>query len=153
MIGNWAHDVPASPFGTANSPPNSYVTELSGLQQLASSSSDVTYLSEMSLNPASSVWYQPATGDNGISNAGVKAEYFSNTSFSGDPVLTRVEPGVNLNWTTGSNVTNAGSTAVSGFSPTAAWAFGTFHHYHQAHHFGRPGVQGACGWPVQTLGQ
>ncbi|PBP72012.1 glycosyl hydrolase family 3 [Pseudomonas syringae] len=118
VIGNWAHDVPASPFGTANSPPNSYVTELSGLQQLASSSSDVTYLSEMSLNPASSVWYQPATGDNGISNAGVKAEYFSNTSFSGDPVLTRVEPGVNLNWTTGSNVTNTGSTAVSGFSPT-----------------------------------
>lgn len=118
VIGNWAHDVPASPFGTANSPPNSYVTELSGLQQLASSSSDVTYLSEMSLNPASSVWYQPATGDNGISNAGVKAEYFSNTNSSGDPALTRVEPGLNLNWTTGSNVTNAGSTAVSGFSPS-----------------------------------
>ncbi|WP_268796950.1 glycoside hydrolase family 3 protein [Pseudomonas huanghezhanensis] len=119
VIGDWANHAPASPFGTANSPPNSYVTELSGLQQLASSSANVTYLSEMSLNPEASVWYQPATGKNGISNAGVKAEYFANTRFSGDPALTRVEPGVNLNWLTGTNVTSAGSTAVSGFSPTA----------------------------------
>lgn len=119
VIGNWAHEAPASPFGTANSPPNSYVTELSGLQQLASSSTKVTYLSDLSLNPQSSVWYQPAVDKNAVSNAGVKAEYFSNTSFSGDPTLTRVEPGVNLNWTTGTNVTNAGTTAVSGFSPNA----------------------------------
>nr|WP_314562287.1 glycoside hydrolase family 3 C-terminal domain-containing protein [uncultured Pseudomonas sp.] len=119
VIGNWAHEAPASPFGTANSPPNSYVTELSGLQQLASSSAKVTYLSDLSLNPQSSVWYQPAVDKNAVSNAGVKAEYFSNTSFSGDPTLTRVEPGVNLNWTTGTNVTNAGTTAVSGFSPNA----------------------------------
>lgn len=119
VIGNWAHEAPASPFGTANSPPNSYVTELSGLQQLASSSTKVTYLSDLSLNPQSSAWYQPAVGKNAVSNSGVKAEYFSNTSFSGDPTLTRVEPGVNLNWTTGTNVTNAGTTAVSGFSPNA----------------------------------
>lgn len=117
VIGNWAHDAPASPFGTANSPPNSYVTELNGLQQLASSSTKVTYLSDLSLNPQSSAWYQPAAGKNAVSNSGVKAEYFSNTSFSGDPAVTRVEPGVNLNWTTGTNVTNAGTTAVSGFSP------------------------------------
>jgi beta-glucosidase len=119
VIGDWAHEAPASPFGTANSPPNSYVTELSGLQQLASNSSNVTYLPALSLDPKSSVWYQPSTGQNDISNSGVKAEYFSNTTFSGDPALTRVEPGVNLNWTTSSNVTDAGTTAVSGFNPTA----------------------------------
>jgi beta-glucosidase len=119
VIGEWAHEVPASPFGTANSPPNSYVTELSGLQQLASNSSNVTYLPALSLDPKSSVWYQPSTGQNDISNSGVKAEYFSNTTFSGDPALSRVEPGVNLNWTTGTNVTDAGTTAVSGFNPTA----------------------------------
>ncbi|MDC6380622.1 glycoside hydrolase family 3 C-terminal domain-containing protein [Pseudomonas graminis] len=118
VIGDWAYQAPASPFGTANSPPNSYVTELSGLQQLASSSTNVTYLSELSLNPKASAWYQPAVGSNNVNNAGVKAEYFSNTSFSGSPVVTRVEPGVNLNWTTGTNETNAGTTAVSGFSPT-----------------------------------
>ncbi|WPO98455.1 glycoside hydrolase family 3 C-terminal domain-containing protein [Pseudomonas sp. HR96] len=119
VIGDWAYEAPASPFGTANSPPNSYVTELSGLQQLASSSAKVTFLPELSLNPKASVWYQPSTGSNSISNAGVKAEYFANTSFSGSPALTRVEPGVNFNWTTSSNVTDAGTTAVSGFSPTA----------------------------------
>lgn len=119
VIGDWANQAPASPFGTANSPPNSYVTELSGLQQLASSSSNVTYLSEMSLNPKSSVWYQPSTGSSDISNSGVKAEYFANTSFSGAPAQTRVEPGVNLNWTTSTNETSAGTTTVSGFSPTA----------------------------------
>ncbi|MCF7535901.1 glycoside hydrolase family 3 protein [Pseudomonas petrae] len=118
VIGDWAYQAPASPFGTANSPPSSYVTELSGLQQLASSSTNVTYLPELSLNPTASAWYQPAVGSNNVNNAGVKAEYFSNTSFSGSPVVTRVEPGVNLNWTTGTNETNAGTTAVSGFSPT-----------------------------------
>jgi beta-glucosidase len=119
VIGDWAAQAPASPFGTANSPPNSYVTELSGLQQLASSSANVTYLSALSLNPQNSVWYQPATGSNDISNSGVKAEYFANNSFSGDPVLTRVEPGINFNWTTSNNVTTAGTTSVSGFTPTA----------------------------------
>ncbi len=119
VIGDWAAQAPASPFGTANSPPNSYVTELSGLQQLASSSANVTYLADLSLNPQASVWYQPATGSSGVSNSGVKAEYYANASFSGDPALTRVEPGVNFNWTTSTNVTNAGTTAVSGFTPTA----------------------------------
>ncbi len=118
VIGDWAYQAPASPFGTANSPPNSYVTELSGLQQLASSSANVTYLPELSLNPKASAWFQPAVGSNNVNNAGVKAEYFANTSFSGSPAVTRVEPGVNLNWTTGTNETNAGTTAVSGFSPT-----------------------------------
>ena len=118
VIGDWANQAPASPFGTANSPPDSYVTELSGLQQLASSSANVTYLPELSLNAKASAWYQPAVGSNNVSNAGVKAEYFGNTSFSGSPVVTRVEPGVNLNWTTGTNETNAGTTAVSGFSPS-----------------------------------
>jgi beta-glucosidase len=119
VIGDWANQAPGSPFGTANSPPDSYVTELNGLQQLASSASNVTYLPALSLNPKASVWYQPSTSKGSISNTGVKAQYYSNTSFSGDPALTRVEPGVNLNWTTSTNVTDAGTTAVSGFSPTA----------------------------------
>jgi beta-glucosidase len=118
VIGDLALQAPASPFGTPSSPPNTYVTELSGLQQLASSSSNVTYLPQMSLNPKASVWYQPATSQNGISNSGVKAEYFANTELAGDPVLTRVEPGINLDWATSSNVTDAGTTSVSGFSPT-----------------------------------
>ena len=118
VIGDMAYQPPTSPFGTANSPPNTYVTELSGLQQLASKSANVEFLHEMSLNPSAAVWYQPATGQSNVSNSGVKAEYFSNTELSGSPTLTRVEPGVNLNWATSTNVTDNGVTAVSGFSPT-----------------------------------
>ncbi len=119
VIGDLAYQAPTSPFGTANSPPNSYVTELSGLQQLASKKANVEYLHEMSLNPKASVWYQPSSGQNGISNSGVKAEYFSNTELAGSPALTRVEPGVNLNWVTNTNTTDSGITAVSGFNPSA----------------------------------
>ena len=122
VIGDWAKQAPSSPFGTSNAPPNTYVTELSGLKQLASKSTNVTYLQEMSLDPKASVWLQPASGQNGVSNSGVKAEYFANTSFSGKPAVTRVEPGVNLNWMTGTNQTDAGTTTVSGFS-TAPGAF------------------------------
>lgn len=118
VIGDIALQRPSSPFGTPNSPPSSYVTELSGLQQLASNSANITYLSEMSLNPKASVWYQPSESTTGISNAGVKAEYFNNSSFSGKPAVTRVEPGINLDWTSNFNTTNAGSTTVSGYSPT-----------------------------------
>ena len=118
VIGDLALQPPTSPFGTPNSPPNTYVTELSGLQQLASKGANVEYLREMSLNPKASVWYQPATGQNGISNTGVKAEYFSNTQLSGSPALTRVEPGVNLDWIANSNATDNGVTAVSGFNTT-----------------------------------
>jgi beta-glucosidase len=118
VIGDLALQPPTSPFGTPNSPPNTYVTELSGLQQLASNGANVEYLREMSLNPKASVWYQPSTGQNGISNTGVKAEYFSNTELAGSPALTRVEPGVNLNWTSNTNTTDAGINTVSGFSTT-----------------------------------
>ncbi len=109
---------------------------MSGLQQLASSSTDVTFIPEMSLNPASSTWYQPSTGDNGITNSGVKAEYFSNTNLSGDPVLTRVEPGVNL----------------IRLQPGGRGVLGAVHLDHQANRFRCAGVQGAGRWPLQTVG-
>ncbi|WP_084537037.1 beta-glucosidase [Pseudomonas asturiensis] len=120
VIGDLAFQPPTSPFGTPYSVPESYVTELSGLKQLASNASNVEYLPQMSLNPKSSVWYQPSSGKGkeAISNNGVRAEYYSNTSLSGDPVATQVEPGVNLSWATNNNVTDSGTTTVNGYSPT-----------------------------------
>ncbi len=119
VIGDLAQQAPPSPFGTANAPPDTYITELSGIEQLASRPSKVDFISEMSLNPKNSMWYMPSTGGFPVSNHGVKAEYFDNASLAGEPAVTRVEPGVNLNWTTGTNETRSGSTQVSGFSPTA----------------------------------
>ncbi len=116
VIGDIANEAPSSPFGTPYSVATDYVSELSGLQQMASSSSNITFIPALSLDPKASVWYQASTGN--ISNTGLKAEYYSNTDLSGTPVLTRVEPGVNLNWTTDTNTTNNGTTTVSGFTPT-----------------------------------
>ena len=122
VIGQLAYDAPGSPFGTPNSPPNSYVTELSGLQQLAGNSANVDFFPALSLNPKDSAWYQPAVGKNNVDNSGIKAEYFNNTSLAGDPVLTRVEPGVNLDFTTGQNVTVPGTTSLSSLN-TAGGSF------------------------------
>lgn len=120
VIGDLAVQPPTAPFGTPYSVPESYVTELSGLKQLASNASNVEYLPQMSLNPKSAVWYQPSSGKGkeAVSNNGVKAEYYSNTSLTGDPVATQIEPGVNLSWATNSNVTDSGTTTVNGYSPT-----------------------------------
>ena len=120
VIGDLAVQPPTAPFGTPYSVPDSYVSELSGLKQLASNASNVEYLPQMSLNPKSSVWYQPGSGKGkeAISNNGVKAEYYSNTSLTGDPVATRIEPGVNLSWAANNNVTDSGTTTVNGYSPT-----------------------------------
>lgn len=116
VIGDIANEAPSSPFGTPYSVSTDYVSELSGLQQLASATSNVTFLPALSLDPKAAVWYQTSTGK--ISNTGLKAEYYSNTDLTGTPVLTRVEPGVNFDWSTNTNTTNNGSTAVSGFTPT-----------------------------------
>jgi len=106
VIGDLAYQAPPSPFGTAWSPPDRYVTTLQGLQQLNTDTANVTYIPALSLNAAASKWTQ-ANGD-----AGVKAEYFTNTTLSGEPALTRVEPGVALNFITSSNTTDNGSTSL-----------------------------------------
>lgn len=116
VIGNIAKMEPSSPFGTPYSNSTDYVSELSGLRQLASSPSNIDYFPELSLDPKASVWYQPGNSD--VRNSGLKAEYYDNTELAGEPVLTRVEPGVNFNWTNNDNVTDHGITNVSGFSPT-----------------------------------
>lgn len=118
VIGNWAQDAPSSPFGTANSPPNTYVSELSGLRQLAVNGANIDFIDAMSLNPRSAAWQQGGSQVAGtVNNSGLKAEYFANTTLAGNPVVTRVEPGVNWDFLAGRNITNAGETAVSGFTP------------------------------------
>jgi beta-glucosidase len=119
VIGDLAYQAPSSPFGTAWSPANTYITGLGGLQQLNNDSSNVTFIPALSLNATASVWYQAAATNSKTTPAsGVTAEYFSNTELSGDPVLTRTEPGVAWDFTTGQNVTDSGTTSVDGFATT-----------------------------------
>ena len=115
VIGDIAMQLPGSPFGTAWSPPSSYVTTMAGMQQLNVDPANITYIPALSLNAAESVWYQDAA--NGTPASGLKAEYFNNPALAGSPVLTRTEPGVAFNWLSGQNITTHGRTAVEGFSP------------------------------------
>lgn len=115
VIGDIAMQLPGSPFGTAWSPPTSYVTTMAGMQQLNVDPANVTYIPVLSLNATESIWHQDAT--NGTPASGLKAEYFDNTALAGTPILTRTEPGVAFNWLSGQNVTAHGTSAVEGFAP------------------------------------
>lgn len=120
VIGDLAMQMPGSPFGTAWSPPTSYVTTMAGMQQLNVDPANITYIPSMSLNPVESLWYQNAPDRKGaVPAAGLTAEYFDNLTLAGKPVVTRTEPGLAMNFLLGQNVTNNGRTAIEGFAPTA----------------------------------
>jgi len=110
VIGNLALQKPPSPFGTAWSPAERYVTIKQGLEALSTDSANITYFPALSLNPAASLWTQ----EDG--SAGIKAEYFSNADLSGSPSVTRIEPGVKLDLPSQSNVTDYGSTSLAGIN-------------------------------------
>ncbi|QCP14480.1 glycosyl hydrolase family 3 [Pseudoduganella umbonata] len=118
VIGDLARQAPASPFGTAWAPPNRYITEVSGLQQLNVDTANVSFISSMSLDPATAVWYQPGSTPAAL-QPGLKAEYFANTELSGTAAVTRVEPGVAWDFIRGTNTTAGGATAIAGFNPAA----------------------------------
>lgn len=119
VVGGMADDIPPSPFGSHYSPPTNYLKELEGLRQLADSRSSVDYLEQYSLRPAKSVWYLANDGQSAQNTQGIKAEYFSNTELSGEPVVTRTEPGVNWNWATGTNTTDSAQTTLAGMEVAA----------------------------------
>lgn len=107
VIGNLALQKPPSPFGTGWSPADRYVTIKQGLEALNTDSTNITYIPGMSLNPAAALWTQ----EDGA--AGIKAEYFSNSDLAGSPVQTRMEPGLNLDITSRTNITDNGSTSLA----------------------------------------
>ncbi|SDH92321.1 beta-glucosidase [Vibrio xiamenensis] len=119
VIGDMAQNAPASPFGTCSTVPQSgYVTELSGLRELANSSSNVDFIEAMSLTPKTAVWNQTTcTNQDDSCDTGVEAEYYSNLELSGEPVLTRVESGVNFDWEAMTNETADETREITDFNP------------------------------------
>ncbi len=101
VVGDFAQHAPSSPFGTAYSVAESdYVSELNGLQALNTSSSNVVFLSGMSLTPSTSKWYLPScTEARDDCDVGVEAEFFSNTDLDGEADVSRTAPVVNFDWT------------------------------------------------------
>ncbi|EPN55311.1 beta-glucosidase, partial [Pseudomonas syringae pv. actinidiae ICMP 19096] len=81
--------------------PSHYVSELSGLQQMAPNAK-VEFIDGLSLDPSTSAWNTTDTAGNGVQ--GMKAEYFSNTNWSGDAAVTRTEQHVDLDWANDKNL-------------------------------------------------
>lgn len=105
VIGPDADNTSAQGGGSATvSRPTRSVSPLQGIEERAGSRADVTYspgtdgISEGDLLPGAapvpSSVLTPADGDGN----GLSASYWSNTTFSGDPHLTQVDPNVNVNF-------------------------------------------------------
>jgi beta-glucosidase len=89
VIGELATGQPPTGYGSANIISPVFISEISGLQQIAGGAR-VDLIDAMTLDPSRSVW----TTTSGT--AGVQAQYFNNATWSGTPVLTRIESNINL---------------------------------------------------------
>lgn len=114
VIGKPANSRPATTFGAAYGAPASFITEVQGLKDLASSAANIDYFPANNLSPRDSIWYhRDATG---ALVRGVQAEYFTGGSFSGTPAATRIEPGLDMNFLARMNITTHGVTNFTGIN-------------------------------------
>ncbi|QQE08880.1 glycoside hydrolase family 3 C-terminal domain-containing protein [Cupriavidus sp. ISTL7] len=90
VIGRLATDVPPTGFGSAYVRASRFISEIDGLRQIAGPGTNIVLLDALTLDPARSAWTTP----NG--QPGAQAQYFANATWSGAPVLSRVEPVINL---------------------------------------------------------
>ncbi len=95
VVGNLAKYAPPTGFGSANVMASHYISELSGLQQMAPNAK-VEFIDGLSLDPTTTTW--SSTDQAGKDIQGMKAEYFSNANWSGDAAVNRTEQHVDLDW-------------------------------------------------------
>jgi len=109
VVGSLAKYAPPTGFGSANVEAAHYISELSGLQQLAPGAK-VEFIDGLSLDPTTTVW--SSTNTKGSEVQGLTAEYFSNADWSGEAAVTRTEKQVDLDWANDSDLpfeSNTGS--------------------------------------------
>ncbi|GAB7532540.1 glycoside hydrolase family 3 C-terminal domain-containing protein [Pseudomonas sp. 3A(2025)] len=97
VVGDLAKYAPPTGFGSAHVDATHYISELSGLQQMAPGAK-VEFLDGLSLDPAASKW--TTTDSKGNNVAGLKTEFFTNANWSGDASATRIDTHVNMDWST-----------------------------------------------------
>ncbi len=110
VVGSLAKYAPPTGFGSANVMAANYISELSGLQQLAPGAK-VEFIDGLSLDPSTSIWSH--TDSAGNSAKGLKTEFFSNTNWSGDAAASRTDTHVDLDWSTDSLPVNGDTAATS----------------------------------------
>ncbi|TDV61349.1 glycoside hydrolase family 3 protein [Pseudomonas sp. LP_7_YM] len=97
VVGNLAKYAPPTGFGSAHVDATHYISELSGLTQMAPNAK-VEFLDGLSLDPAASPW--TTTDSKGNEVSGMKTEFFTNANWSGDPSATRIDSHVDMDWST-----------------------------------------------------
>jgi beta-glucosidase len=107
VVGNLAKYAPPTGFGSAHVDATRYISELSGLQQIAPNAK-VEFLDGLSLDPAAAPW--TTTDSKGNEVTGMKAEFFTNANWSGDPSATRIDTHVDMDWST-DDIPSNGDTA------------------------------------------
>lgn len=110
VVGNLAKYSPPTGFGSANVMAAHYVSQLSGLQQIAPNAK-VEFIDGLSLDPTTTVWSSTNTAGNEVQ--GLKAEYFSNASWSGDAAVTRTEKHIDLDWANDTDLPFESNTGTS----------------------------------------
>ncbi|WP_122313975.1 glycoside hydrolase family 3 C-terminal domain-containing protein [Pseudomonas amygdali] len=110
VVGTLAKYSPPTGFGSANVMASHYVSELSGLQQIAPNAK-VDFIEGLSLDPSTSAW--TTTDATGNEVQGMKVEYFSNTNWSGDAAVTRTEKHVDLDWANDKDLPFESNTSTS----------------------------------------
>lgn len=105
VLGKYA---PPTGFGSAFISARNYISEVSGIQQVAGNT-QVTFLDGLSLDPAAANWMH--VDADGKSVAGMNAEYFTTTNWSGTPAATRSETYVDIDWDSDKNLPSDGNTA------------------------------------------
>ncbi|WP_052026639.1 glycoside hydrolase family 3 protein [Pseudomonas sp. CFII64] len=104
VLGKYA---PPIGFGSAYVSARNYISEVSGMRQVASNA-QVTFLDSLSLDPQAAVWTH-LDSDGTTSVPGMTAEYFTNPDWSGTPAATRTETYVDLNWDSDENLPTDGN--------------------------------------------
>ncbi len=104
VLGKYA---PPTGFGSAYVSARFYVSELSGLVQVAPQT-QVTFLDGLSLDPAAAAWTHT---EGSASVAGMTGEYFTTTDWTGTPAATRTDTFVNLDWDSDQGLPTNGDTS------------------------------------------
>lgn len=110
VVGNLAKYSPPTGFGSANVMAAHYVSQLSGLQQIAPNAK-VEFIDGLSLDPTTTVWSSTNTAGNEVQ--GLKAEYFSNANWTGDAAVTRTEKHIDLDWANDTDLPFESNTGTS----------------------------------------
>jgi beta-glucosidase len=113
VIGPTADDLNVL-LGNYNGTPSKFVTLLKGIKSKVSKQTKIIYEQGCDLVGEEAIYkLVPATALSANNQQGLKAEYFNNKNLEGNPTLTRIDAGINSNWTSGEKISGLKETDFS----------------------------------------